>query len=82
MCTQIFRLQRGLKLAARCRLVRSQTLRQHLRKCAVKVLSRKIWEMGVLVSSLSPAPREESHGECSQSHLTTASLFAIVPWDS
>lgn len=43
--TGSFRLQRGSQSAPGCRLIRSQTLRQHLRKCVMKPLPEKIQQM-------------------------------------
>lgn len=48
---------RRVIVSTRCKLVRSQTLRQAFVKCVVNPLPRKDWEMGVFACSLCAEPR-------------------------
>ena len=68
---------RGLQSAPSCKVIRNQTLRQQLRKYALKTLTGRNWETGTFVSSLCGACMYPHGGEeYSWTYLKTSILIS------
>ena len=70
----------GSQSPPRCGMIRSQTLRWQLGKCVVRPLPGRNWEMSVF-RALCTEPGNTSM-ESAHTCWNTATLFAIVLWDS